>query len=259
MILVAPTEPPELRALGMTALLPEEYGADYLFPANDGLVAVQRKTMADLLASLQDGRLARELPLLHGVEYPLLLVEGRPVWTDAGLLLSHNAQFRREGWYGLCLSVQFAHNIAVVTTDDIADTIAWFKHAPSWFERPDHRGLLIRPRPTDNFGNMAPKDFAVHLLQSFPGIGPKIAEAIYNHFGRIPLRFDVDEKALRRVPGLDKRAVEMLRLLGGPIGGGPGEESDGSHPEPRRGVGNSRQRSGGGGKRRGGGRKGPRA
>lgn len=218
MILASPTEPAQLRLLCITSWVPEEYGADYVFSASTGLVAVQRKTTADLLASLNDGRLARELPLLASspeVSHPILLVEGRPVWTDEGLLLSGGRTgFRREAWYGLCLSIQRVHKVAMVLTDDIHDTEAWLRHTPTWFLRVEHRGLTTRPKPTDNYGNWSRRDFAIHLLQSFPGIGPAVAGAIYDHFGRVPMRLDVDEKALREVEGVGSgRAAGIAKMF----------------------------------------------
>jgi DNA excision repair protein ERCC-4 len=211
--LVSPTEPPDLRALGETSPLPEEYGADYLFPAATGLVAVQRKTFPDLIASLRDGRLAREIPLLRTADHPLLLLEGRPFWTSEGVMVGGN--FSRQGWYGVELSTQIVHNIHIVHTDDLADTARWLRYAPSWFAKPEHTGLAQRPKPTDNFGHMTERDFAIHLLQSFPGIGPKVAEAIYRHFGRVPLQLSVSARDLAQVPGVGKvRAETILRCLG---------------------------------------------
>jgi DNA excision repair protein ERCC-4 len=213
-ILVSPTEPPDLRVLGETSGIPEEYGADFVFPAATGLVAVQRKTVPDLLASMRDGRLAREIPLLRRAEHPILLLEGRPLWTDEGLLMSDD-RWRREGWYGVELSLQFAHGIGFVLRDDIHDTARWLRYAPSWFERSEHMGLLQRPKPTDNLGNVPDRDFALHILQSFPGIGPKVAEAIWSHFGRLPLGLSVDPDELAKVPGMGRvRVATMMRLLG---------------------------------------------
>lgn len=244
-LLVSPAEPPELRAIGTSSIITEEFGADFLWSARDGLVAVQRKTIADLLASLDDGRLAREIPLLHSQEvaHALLLVEGRPTWTDQGLLMNGGrARFGRHGWFGLMLSLQMEHGIALLSTDDMRDTIAWLRYAPGWFDKPEHRGLIARPRPTDQWGDMAPRDFGIHLLQSFPGIGAGVAAAIYDHFGRVPMSLDVDERTLRQVGGVgEKRAATIARMLGGtnahgqdpagPVAGQPTGQPAGSSPD----------------------------
>ena len=220
LLIISPTEPLALRVLGITDLLPEEYGADYLFSARSGLVVVQRKSFTDLIASLRDGRLARELPAMRQADHPILLVEGRPLWTDQGMLISVDRPYHRTEWYGFCLSVQHEYNISMVLTDDINDTAAWMRHAPTWFDKPEHLSLLARPKPVDNLGNMAARDFGINLLQSFPGFGPKVASNVYDHFGRVPIRSDTTAKELQQISGVGKvRAQSFISLLGGDLGG----------------------------------------
>ena len=93
MILVSPTDRELLALLGDRAIshtLPEQHGADVLVVvAGRGKLALQRKTFPDdFLASLEDGRLARELAGLSRTQCPVLIVEGRPQWTADGHLLA---------------------------------------------------------------------------------------------------------------------------------------------------------------------------
>jgi ERCC4-type nuclease len=211
-ILISPTEPAELRELGITSAIPEEYGADFLWGCPAGLVGVQRKTVTDLLASLQDGRLAREMGQLGAVDVPVLLVEGRPRWTVEGMMLA--VAFRREAWAGLLLSVQFAHGIAVVATDDLRDTAFWLGAAVEWFGKSEHRSLRTRPKPTDSWGDYTREAFETQLLQSFPGVGAELAGRIVKQFGGVPLRWTVGERELRKVKGIGpERARAMLEAL----------------------------------------------
>jgi len=61
-MLVAPTEPMTLKALGTVSLVPEDYGSDFLWASPVfGLVGVQRKEASDFVASVMDGRLDKEL------------------------------------------------------------------------------------------------------------------------------------------------------------------------------------------------------
>ena len=248
MLIVSPTEPARIRALGITDLLPEDYGADILFASPTGIVVVQRKTIPDLIASMRDNRLASQIPLLQQADHPILLVEGRPVFTDEGHLLSDRTQFHRIGWYGVCLSLQFAHGIHLITTDSMDDTIAWLKYAPSWFDKPEHTGLLSRSKPTDNLGHMTPRDFAIAVLQCFPGFGPTIATRVYDFFGRVPLipSPGIDATKLAQVPGVGKtRAQAFMRAL----------EEVAPKPDDTRGNGGNRRgdrRPGGSGESHGG-------
>lgn len=210
-MLVSPTEPAELRALGVTSWVPEQYGADYLFTAaGDTLVAVQRKTVPDLLNSMRGDRLAREIPLLRTAHHPMLLVEGEPLWTDDGLLIADDrSRWSVAGWWGFVLSLQVKHGISVVIIENIDRTASWLLYAQEWFYRERHDALLIRPKPADEFGNIAPRDFAIHLLQSIPGIGPSTAASIYDHVG-MPLRLYVDEARLRAIPNVGRERARKI-------------------------------------------------
>ena len=59
-MLVSPTERPPISELGESSSRPEKYGVDVMFLANGAVVGVQRKAIADLVASARDGRLGKE-------------------------------------------------------------------------------------------------------------------------------------------------------------------------------------------------------
>src|SRR5690606_37254518 len=68
-LLISPTEPPAVRALGTTSSTPELYGCDILIVANKTRTGVQRKKFPeDLVASLADGRLYSQLPKMAALD-----------------------------------------------------------------------------------------------------------------------------------------------------------------------------------------------
>ena len=77
--LVSPTDGPLAKLLeSATSSLPEKYGADVLAPTPKGLIGWQRKTVADLIASISDGRLAEGLPKLKSLPFSVLIPSGTP-------------------------------------------------------------------------------------------------------------------------------------------------------------------------------------
>jgi Holliday junction resolvasome RuvABC DNA-binding subunit len=55
------------------------------------------------------------------------------------------------------------------------------------------------------------RDWALHLLQGFEGIGPDLAAAIFDHFEGVPFRWNVEgAKGLMEVPGIGKGRAEKL-------------------------------------------------
>jgi ERCC4-type nuclease len=218
MILVSPTDRELLALLGDRAIshtLPEQHGADVLMVvAGRGKLALQRKTFPDdFLASLEDGRLARELTGLSRTQWPVLIVEGRPQWTaDGHLLATWTSRWTRRQLRNLLRSVWLTHGVMVEQTDDLHDTAAAVLELESWFRKKVHRSLLSRPKQVvrDSWGPNRREDFARFLLQGFPGIGTALAEAILKRFGRVPLSWNCTLAELRSVPGIGERRAKTL-------------------------------------------------
>lgn len=220
--LLSPTEH-ELKPIfankAITSYLPERCGADVLVIVEGrGRLAIQRKVFPDdLIASTNDGRLARELPLLSQAEYPVLIVEGKPMWTSDGhLMQSWNSRWTRAQVRNLLRSVWRVHGVAVEYTDDVEDTAAAVLELEAWFRKDVHRSLLTRPKtPTkDSWGLSNKRDFARFLLQGLPGVGSVLAEQIFDHFGRVPLRWDCTREELLAVYGIgEKRAKVLWEIL----------------------------------------------
>lgn len=218
MLLVSPTDRDLLVLLGgkaMSNYLPERYGADILVVVEGrGKLAIQRKTFPDdLLASLDDGRLARELPLLAQSEFPVLVVEGQPLWTaDGHLMQPWNSRWTRAQLRNLLRSVWRVHGVAVEQTTDINDTVAAVLELEAWFKKDVHRSLLSRPKTTtkDSWGLSNRRDFARFLLQGLPGVGSVLAEQLFDHFGKIPLHWDCTLEELMSVYGIGKKRAKVL-------------------------------------------------
>ena len=212
--LVAPSEPRAIKVLGKSSSLPEQWGADILWPDNGGFVGVQRKELSDLIASLHDGRLGREVSQMQRLQVAMLVVEGRPKWSTEGVLLrDHGRPWSRTTHRALLYSVQ-ARGIWVEQTDDAADTVATVLAFAEWLKKPTHRGLRTRPGPVSVWGKANDHDWACHVLQGFQGIGPEVASRIVDKFGGLPLKWTVGVGELMEVEGVGpKRAKALIEAL----------------------------------------------
>ena len=213
--LVSPTEPAELRRLGSTSGLPERHGCDVVWTTTRGeLAGVQRKTLVDLWVSLRDGRLARELTAMQQLSLAALVLEGRLRWSTGGRLTTARAPMTRDHLRGVELSLQ-RRGIAVVRTDDVVDSASAVAHIRRWHDKARHPSLDLRPQPPDPPGT---RPWAIHVLQSFPGIGPTVAGAIHDHFGRLPLAWTCTPADLATVRGVGpKRAAALCDALDGQV------------------------------------------
>lgn len=213
-MLIAPSEPRPLRDIGQTSSVPEKFGVDILFGSRLGSVGVQRKELSDFFASVTDGRLAREYPMMNPLTVSVLLLEGKQRWSDEGLVLNSKSQpWTRDQWESYMMSVR-SKGLWVVYTDSLTDTIAWVQNFERWANKEKHGSLDTRPKPTGAWGKPESRDWNVFLAQSFPGIGVVQANRIVDHFGCVPIHWSVTVDELQRVPGIGKkRAEDMIEAL----------------------------------------------
>lgn len=218
-MLISPAEPPLIKTLGTVSATPEKYGADILWSERNvsGLVGIQRKEVSDFVASVGDGRLNREMIQLRAVNLPILIIEGNPHWTLDGVLVHKYTRWTRAQHNSLLRSIQM-RGVIVESTASVAETIKRVEEIAKWAAKADHTSLDRRPKPgPDEWGKVTDKAWGLHMLQSVPGIGPKQAEVIWDHFGRLPLGLTVSREELMAIRGLgNKRVADIMKAFGQP-------------------------------------------
>lgn len=207
-MLVSPAEPAELRALGTVSSVPERYGADFLYTSALGRIGVQRKEIHDLIASLADERVGKEIGQLRSLEVGIWLIEGHLSWTSDGLLLSSSrSPFTKAQYLGICWSLQ-SSGFWLAHTGSQTETIEYLLSLGRWVTKPRHTSLLRRPSPKGVWGEADSYEWQVHMMQGFPGIGYEKAKAIVDYYGRLPFTVDVD---LTDVPGIGKGIAKRVK------------------------------------------------
>lgn len=211
---ISAAEPKSLQGLGTYSPLPEQMGVDFLIPCPVGMVGIQRKEIHDLIASRGDGRLARELAQMKQLDIAILLVEGRLKWTSDGVLSSSRSKWTRAEHLGLLFSIQ-STGIWVNSSEGLVDSREYLALLEKWFMKANHKGIMTRPKPTTLWGTRTDRDWGIHVIQSFDGIGPGVAGAIFDRFG-LPIQWTVTKEDLESVPGVGKkRASKMWETLNG--------------------------------------------
>lgn len=215
--LISPTEPDRLRLIGETSLIPENYGADVLFSEREKLIGVQRKSFpSDFLASLYDGRLAKEIGQMKALDYAVLLLEGRAAWTlDGELSAEYGTGISKAAFRNICHSIWWIYNISIEWADSIDDTITAISALRHWVAQETHDSLLRRPKSKDYWGtHTRGREWGIHFLQGFPGIGPTTAASIYDTFDRVPLRWDISQDELIKVHGIGQtKSAKLWSIL----------------------------------------------
>lgn len=214
-MLIAPTEPPALRAAGTVNLVPETYGVDVMCMRGAERLGIQRKEVKDFLASVDDNRLTKELMQMKALEVAVLVIEGE--WrfgADGKLMNQFGRTWTRQQINGLLFSIH-QRGVWVMNTSNLPDTIALCKDLEAWWKKSDHKSFTTRTMQNP-WGTRMDRDFGVWLLQSFPGIGPQLAERIWQKFNGVPIALTCTEEELLTIEGMGKKKVEgLMRVLGG--------------------------------------------
>lgn len=215
MILMSPSEPAELREAldAVSSPLCEKKGADILAPTGKGLLGIQRKEIpSDFLASLEDGRLARELPLLSKeVDFPILLLEGIFIY-DADDRLRAGGRLTRYNCIGikrLLRSVFYSHSVYVEHSKGLSDTPTVVRELVDYFSH-DHTSLFTRPKLQGLWGKPTPNEQICYFYQGVPGVGVVLAQTLTEVFpspvGLVTASLD----DLKTIPGIGKQRAERI-------------------------------------------------
>ena len=176
---------------------------------------VQRKEMKDFIASVQDGRLSKEVAQMQAdIHLPLLVLEGRPQFSLEGQSMVHqfggggSYQWTRSQHFGMVWSLQLK-GIWVCGTDNTGETVQVIQAYQRWLAKDKHQSLDTRPGPTASWGTVSNEDYQRHLVSGLPGVGPELAGRIVAELG-VPFGWKVSKDELMEIKGLGKVEVDKL-------------------------------------------------
>lgn len=216
MLLIAPTESELQKVLNRNdhswriSSLPEKHGSDILSLTGYGVIGFQRKTLPDLSASLLDGRLDYELRQIGDsatLSYSFLIIESTLARTVDGELVE--AKLSIDGLRSL-IAKWASRGVGYLPSDSPSDTLRAVVSTSKYIGSGRHQ-LDTRPKNLKNeWGKVTSESYALFLLQSFPGIGPKQARLILDHFPTFPLQWTCTAADLAQIRGIGMKTAERL-------------------------------------------------
>lgn len=167
-------------------------------------VAVERKSAADFVDSLVDGRLFEQIRQLKEYPKPFLLVEGESLHGHRGV--------SPEAIQGALASILIDYGIPILQVRDGAET-ARFLHAVAKREQfTSDRKVAVRPgKPSTD------ADLRRFLVAGLPGVSEVLADRLLIRFGSPGAVFAASAPELAEVEGIGQQKAEAIRrILDGP-------------------------------------------
>jgi ERCC4-type nuclease len=171
----------------------------------DGRLLVERKTVADLAASLCDGRLFRQAKRLAAERGHRVCIVLEATSSDA-----ERVGVTRESLQGAVVSLTLIYGLPLLRARDAAETARLIRYAAAQLVR-SAAGLPKRVlRKTT-----AAERVRIEMLQAIPGIGPERAHALLVRFGSVASLAAAPRRELAKVPRMGRTlAGRVLAAVG---------------------------------------------
>jgi DNA excision repair protein ERCC-4 len=157
--------------------------ADYLI----GQIAIERKTISDLISSMINKRLIQQLQQMQKYKQSILLIEG-----DINEIYNENNNISKA-IRGFILSIITNYQTPIIFTKDYKDTAKYLITLAK---------QQLKPSIPISFHSRIPKtkkEQKQYILEAFPNIGPKKAEALLKEFKNLHNTFNASEEELEKI------------------------------------------------------------
>jgi DNA excision repair protein ERCC-4 len=188
--------PGRLASLGADVTVVSLVRGDYVVGPSP---VVERKTIADLHASVAGGRLWQQMRRISDDGRPYLLIEGRSIFAGA---------VAPDAIRGMCLAL-IDLGVALIRSDGPMDSARWLarladrRRAGAVRVRPPH---AQRPPSPD----VSPMEAA---LSAAPGVSTKTARTVLERFGSIAAVADATVEDLTSLPNVGKQRAQAIVAL----------------------------------------------
>ncbi len=162
---------------------------------------VERKSAADFVLSIRDGRLFDQAARLRaGAAHPVLILEGDPLAVRTGM--HKRAILGALAWLTTIQGIPLLPSAGPARTAELLVTIA--RQQQQGWRAPSG---IVKPKvPT-------PREQQLAVLAALPGVGPVLAARLLDHFGGLRGVLATDAAALRAVPGVGEAVATRLAAL----------------------------------------------
>jgi Fanconi anemia group M protein len=166
-----------------------------------GETVIERKTFGDFISSMLSKRLIEQLTQMQSYENRLLILEGK----DFEELEAGETKLNPNAIRGMILSISLDFRTPIIFTKDEEDTSKFLVVLAKKQLKGKTEFTLHSRKPASE------KEQKQYIIESFPGIGPKTAEALLKKFGSIKNIINAPQEELKEI--LKNKAEDFRKII----------------------------------------------
>jgi len=163
-------------------------------------IIIERKKAEDFARSIIDGRIFSQYEELKQYKTPIIIIEGD---------LNHiNTKIHINSLRGMLLRL-ILEGINIIYSKNIDETIEYLILLEKKYEK---KQILRRYK----YGKKPTKDieyYKKYILESFPGIGPTLADRLLQKFKNLNNIFNASSDELRDIKGMNKKIIKSFKEI----------------------------------------------
>lgn len=166
----------------------------------DDLFLFERKTLADFISSIIDGRIFRQgVRLASSSLRSVLILEG----TSESIIKSGMS---REAIQGALITISLFLGIPVLRSINPEESARLILYTAR-----QAKTVAVDSLPRRSIRPKGKRAVQMHILQGFPGVGPKRAKMLLSAFGSVEAVLNASADDLKEVGGVGKKTIETIR------------------------------------------------
>ena len=186
-VIITTNEPKKVRQL-FDDKLEIPMGFDMMLLTNSGRIGIERKKVpGDLLSSVADGRLNKEiLAMREETQIQVLLLHGIIRYHEDGKLKVWGKRpgrdWTKKGITNLLRTIQYVEGVYVETAANNRELVEVVHDLQEYFDKGSHTSLKSRPRIQTDWIVPTHGEKVIYFYNGLPGVGITGAKKLYDRF-----------------------------------------------------------------------------
>ncbi len=160
-------------------------------------VCVERKTVGDFESSIINGRLFDQIKRLkESYQFSMLIIEGDSSEFRLGSMVMN----------GTIAALYIDHGIVALSVRNAKETA----EIMTSIARREQQESSREPSAKGGMRAFTPEQLQQRIVGNLPGVGPKIAKMLLEHFGSVKNVFNASKEELMKVDKIGKKKAEQI-------------------------------------------------